>query len=118
VGALGSRPDAGQSGAVSLTVLNKYPYFNSPTLNRLPIMQNQIAAYLPSPNPVVVIVYQKEPYQYVGVFVNQTRQQAEERFKQNYPLEGEETYEVNEYEDVESYSVTDDGRLVVNGSYT
>lgn len=80
-------------------------------------MQNQIAAYLSSPSPLVVIVYQKEPYQYVGVFVNQTRQQAEERFKQNYPLEGEATYEVNEYENVESYSVAENGRLVVNGSY-
>ena len=80
-------------------------------------MENQLAAYLPSPSPVVAIVYQKEPYQYVAVFVDQTRQQAEDRFKQNYPLEGAETYEVNEYEDVESYSVTDDGKLVVNGSY-
>lgn len=80
-------------------------------------MQNQIAAYLPSPSSVVGIVYQKEPYQYVAVFVNQTRQQAEDRFKQNYPFESEETYQVKEYDNVESYSVTEDGTLVVNGSY-
>jgi hypothetical protein len=86
-------------------------------LSTLPAMQNQIAAYLPSPSPVVTIVYHKDPYQYVAVFVNQTRQQAEDRFKQSYPLEGEETYQVNEYENVESYSVTEDGTLVVNGSY-
>ena len=79
-------------------------------------MQNQVASYLPSPSPVVVIVYQKEPYQYVAVFANQTRQQAEETFKQKYNFEGE-NYEVKEYEDVESYSVTEDGNLLVNGSY-
>ena len=80
-------------------------------------MQNQIAAYLPEPSPVILIVYPKEPYQYLAVFVNQTRQQAEELFKQNYPLEPEASYEVKEYQDVESYSVTDDGNLLVNGSY-
>ena len=57
-------------------------------------MQNQTAAYLPSPSPVTLIVYQKEPYQYVAVFVNQTRQQAEETFKKKYDLQSEETYEV------------------------
>lgn len=80
-------------------------------------MQNQTAAYLPSPSPVVLIVYQKEPYQYFAVFVNQTRQQAEDTFKQKYNLQSGENYEVKEYEDVESYSVTEDGNLLVNGSY-
>jgi len=80
-------------------------------------MQNQIAAYLPSPSPVILIVYKKEPYQYIAVFVNQNRQQAEDTFKQKYNLEGEASYEVKEYEDVESYSVTEDGNLLVNGSY-
>ena len=80
-------------------------------------MQNQIAAYLPSPSRVMLIVYQKEPYQYLAVFVNQTRQQAEDTFKQKYNLEPGQTYEVKEYDDVESYSVTDDGNLLVNGSY-
>jgi len=80
-------------------------------------MQNQVAAYLPSPSPVILIVYKKEPYQYIAVFVNQTRQQAEDTFKQKYNLEGEASYEVKEYEDVESYSVTEDGNLLVNGSY-
>ena len=80
-------------------------------------MQNQIAAYLPSPSPVVLIVYQKDPYQYVAVFVNQTRQQAEDTFKQKYNLEPADTYEVKEYEHVESYSVTGDGDLLINGSY-
>ena len=80
-------------------------------------MQNQLAAYLPSPSPVILIVYQKEPYQYLAVFVNQTRQQAEDTFKQKYNLESEEKYEVKEYENVESYSVTEDGDLLVNGSY-
>ncbi|SFE75572.1 hypothetical protein [Spirosoma endophyticum] len=80
-------------------------------------MQNQTAAYLPSPSPVTLIVYQKEPYQYVAVFVNQTRQQAEETFKKKYDLQPEEVYEVKEYKDVESYSVTEDGNLLVNGSY-
>lgn len=80
-------------------------------------MQNQVAAYLPSPSPVILIVYKKEPYQYIAVFVNQNRQQAEETFKQKYNLEGAENYEVKEYEDVESYSVTEDGNLLVNGSY-
>ncbi|GAB3049132.1 hypothetical protein GCM10027185_61200 [Spirosoma pulveris] len=81
------------------------------------VMQNQTAAYLPSPSPVVLIVYQKEPYQYLAVFVNQTRQQAEELFKQKYPFDPETTYEVKEYQDVESYSVAEDGNLLVNGSY-
>ena len=49
-------------------------------------MQNQIAAYLHSPSPVILTVYQKEPYQYLAVFVNQTRQQAEDTFKQKYNL--------------------------------
>ncbi|GAB3225171.1 hypothetical protein [Spirosoma arcticum] len=80
-------------------------------------MQNQIASYLPSPSPVILIVYQKEPYQYVAVFVNQTRQQAEDMFKQKYNLESVERCEVKEYENVESYSVTEDGDLLVNGSY-
>ena len=80
-------------------------------------MQNQIASYLPSPSPVVLIVYQKEPYQYLAVFVNQTRQQAEDTFKQKYNLESAGKYEVKEYENVESYSVTEDGDLLVNGSY-
>ncbi len=80
-------------------------------------MQNQTAAYLPNPSPVILIVYQKEPYQYCAVFVNQTRQQAEELFKQKYTLESETTYEVKEYKDVESYSVTEDGNLLINGSY-
>ncbi|RYF62176.1 MAG: hypothetical protein EOO39_30775 [Cytophagaceae bacterium] len=80
-------------------------------------MQNQVAAYLPSPSPVILIVYKKEPYQYIAVFVNQNRQQAEDTFKQKYNLEGEASYEVKEYEDVESYSVTEDGNLLVNGSY-
>ncbi len=80
-------------------------------------MQNETAAYLASPSPVVLIVYPKGPYRYVAVFVNQTRQQAEDRFKQNYPYQAEESYEVKEYENVESYSVTEDGTLVVNGSY-
>lgn len=80
-------------------------------------MQNQIASYLPSPSPVVLIVFQKEPYQYVAVFVNQTREQAEETFKQKYNFEEGEHYEVKEYKDVESYSVTEDGSLLVNGSY-
>lgn len=80
-------------------------------------MQNQIASYLPSPSPVVLIVYQKEPYQYVAVFVNQTRQQAEDTFKQKYNLESAGKYEVKEYENVESYLVTEDGDLLVNGSY-
>ncbi len=80
-------------------------------------MQNQTAAYLPSPSPVILIVYQKEPYQYLAVFVNQTRQQAEDTFKQKYTLEPDATYEVKEYERVESYSVTEDGNLLVNGSY-
>lgn len=81
------------------------------------VMQNQIAAYLPSPSPVISIVYQQEPYQYIAVFVNQTRQQAEELFKQKYPLDPQATYDVKEYQDVESYSVTEDGNLLVNGSY-
>ncbi len=81
------------------------------------VMQNQIAAYLPSPSLAILIVYRKEPYQYLAVFVNQTRQQAEELFKQKYNLESDATYEVKEYQDVESYSVTDDGNLLVNGSY-
>lgn len=80
-------------------------------------MQNQTAAYLPSPSPVVLIVYPKEPYLYCAVFVNQTRQQAEDTFKQKYNLEPEDKYEVKEYEQVESYSVTEDGNLLVNGSY-
>ena len=80
-------------------------------------MQNQIASYLPSPSPVVLIVYRKEPYQYVAVFANQTRQQAEENFKKKYTVEADQPYEVQEYEDVESYSVTEEGSLVVNGSY-
>ena len=80
-------------------------------------MQNQIASYLPSPSPVVLIVYQKEPYQHLAIFVNQTRQQAEDTFKQKYNLESAEKYEVKEYENVESYSVTEDGDLLVNGSY-
>lgn len=86
-------------------------------LNEAVAMQNQIAAYLPGPTPVILIVYKKEPYQYVAVFVNQTRQQAEDTFKQKYNLEGAENYEVKEYGDVESYSVTEDGNLIVNGSY-
>ncbi|WP_461041812.1 hypothetical protein [Spirosoma harenae] len=80
-------------------------------------MQNQIATYLPSPRPVILIVYRKEPYQYLAVFVDQTRQQAEELFKQKYPLEPTASYEVKEFQDVESYSVTEDGNLLVNGSY-
>ncbi|WP_461079772.1 hypothetical protein [Spirosoma flavus] len=80
-------------------------------------MQNQIASYLPSPSPVILIVYRKEPYQYCAVFVNQTRQQAEETFKQKYTLEPEASYDVKEFQDVESYSVTEDGNLLVNGSY-
>jgi hypothetical protein len=80
-------------------------------------MQNQTASYLASPSPVVLIVYKKEPYQYCAVFVNQNRQQAEELFKQKYNLESGDDYEVKEYESVESYSVTEDGTLVVNGSY-
>lgn len=80
-------------------------------------MQNQTAAYLASPSSVILIVYRKEPYQYFAIFVGQTRQQAEETFKQKYNLESGETYEVKEYEDVESYSVTEDGNLLVNGSY-
>jgi len=80
-------------------------------------MQNQIASYLASPSPVVLIVYKKKPYQYCAVFVNQNRQQAEELFKQKYNLESGDDYEVKEYESVESYSVTEDGTLVVNGSY-
>jgi hypothetical protein len=80
-------------------------------------MQNQTASYLASPSPVVLITYQKEPYQYSAVFVNQTRQQAEELFKQKYNLESGDDYEVKEYKSVESYSVTEDGTLVVNGSY-
>lgn len=86
-------------------------------LNTALVMQNQIASYLPSPSPVVLIVFQKEPYQYVAVFVNQTREQAEETFKQKYNFEEGEHYEVKEYKDVESYSVTEDGSLLVNGSY-
>ena len=85
--------------------------------NHIVTMQNQTAAYLPGPSPVVLIVYQKEPYQYFAVFVNQNRQQAEDLFKQKYNLGPDETYEVKEYEDVESYSVTEDGNLLVNGSY-
>ncbi|GAB3341191.1 hypothetical protein GCM10027299_55220 [Larkinella ripae] len=80
-------------------------------------MQNQIAAYLPSPSSVFLIVYQKEPYQYLAVFVNQTREQAEERFKEKYNLGPDETYEVKEYDNVESYSVTEDGNLLTNGHY-
>lgn len=80
-------------------------------------MQNQTAAYLTSPSPVTLIVYRKEPYQYCAVFVNQTREQAEDLFKQKYNLEPEDNYEVKEYENVESYSVTEDGELLVNGSY-
>ncbi|RYF66441.1 MAG: hypothetical protein EOO39_23005 [Cytophagaceae bacterium] len=80
-------------------------------------MQNQAASYLPNPSPVILIVYQKEPYQYVAVFVDQTRQQAEDTFKQKYTIEEGATYQVKEYQDVESYSVTQDGNLVVNGSY-
>ena len=80
-------------------------------------MQNQTAAYLPSPGRVTLIVYQKEPYQYLAVFINQNRQQAEDNFKQKYNLGPEEHYEVKEYDDVESYSVAEDGSLLVNGSY-
>lgn len=80
-------------------------------------MQNQIASYLSSPSPVVLIVYKKEPYQYIAVFANQNRQQAEETFKQKYNFQEGGEYEVKEYEDVESYSVTEDGNLLVNGSY-
>lgn len=80
-------------------------------------MQNQTAAYLPEPGSVILIVYSKEPYQYCAVFVNQTRQQAEEKFKQKYNLEPGDTYEVKAYENVESYSVAEDGSLLVNGSY-
>ncbi|ARK12850.1 hypothetical protein [Fibrivirga algicola] len=80
-------------------------------------MQNQTASYLPSPSPVVLITYLKEPYRYIAVFANQTRQQAEATFKQTYNLESGEDFEVKEYEDVSSYSVTEDGNLVVNGSY-
>ncbi|GAB3766568.1 hypothetical protein [Spirosoma pomorum] len=80
-------------------------------------MQNQTAAYLTSPSPVVLITYQKEPYQYFAVFVDQTRQQAEDLFKQKYNLDADDKYEVKEYENVESYSVSEDGELLVNGSY-
>lgn len=80
-------------------------------------MQNQLAAYLPDPSSVILIVYQKDPYQYFAVFVNQSRQQAEEKFKEKYNLQPDETYEVKEYENVESYSVTEDGNLLTNGSY-
>lgn len=80
-------------------------------------MQNQTAAYLSSPSRVTLIVYPKEPYQYFAVFVNQDRQQAEDTFKQKYNFQPGDTYEVKEYEDVESYSVTEDGNLLVNGSY-
>ena len=80
-------------------------------------MENQTAAYLPTPSPVILIVYQQESYQYFAVFVNQTRQQAEETFKQKYPFQPGEAYEVKEYENVESYSVTEDGNLLINGSY-
>ncbi|GAB3927815.1 hypothetical protein [Larkinella terrae] len=80
-------------------------------------MQNQIASYLPSPGPVILIVYKKEPYQYLAVFVNQTREEAENLFKEKYTLGPDETYEVKEYRNVESYSVTDDGNLLTNGSY-
>lgn len=80
-------------------------------------MQKQIASYLPSPSSVILISYQKEPYQYLAVFVNQSRQQAEDSFKQHYPVEPGASYEVKEYDDVESYSVTQEGNLLVNGSY-
>ncbi|AUD06641.1 hypothetical protein [Spirosoma pollinicola] len=80
-------------------------------------MQNQIASYLPTPSPVILIVYRKDSYQYCAVFVDQTRQQAEELFKEKYPLDSAESYEVKEFRDVESYSVTEDGNLLVNGSY-
>jgi hypothetical protein len=80
-------------------------------------MENQTATYLPEPSPVILIVYRKEPYQYLAIFANQTRQQAEDRFREKYNLEPGGDYEVKEYEDVESYSVTDDGNLLVNGSY-
>ena len=80
-------------------------------------MQNQIASYLPSPSPVILITYRKEPYQYLAVFVNQSRQQAEDSFKQHYTVEPGADYEVKEFDDVESYSVTEDGNLLVNGSY-
>jgi hypothetical protein len=80
-------------------------------------MQNEIASYLSSPSPVVLITYQKDPYQYVAVFIDQTRQQAEETFKQKYNLDPEDKYEVKEYENVESYSVSEDAELLVNGSY-
>lgn len=80
-------------------------------------MQIQAASYLTSSNPVVLITYQQEPYQYVAVFVGQTRQQAEENFKQKYNLEEGQSYEVKEYQNVESYQVTEQGDLVVNGSY-
>ncbi|WP_157816159.1 hypothetical protein [Spirosoma pollinicola] len=49
--------------------------------------------------------------------MNQTRQQAENLFKQEYTLQPKQTYEVNEYKLVKSYSVTEDGNLLVNGSY-
>lgn len=86
-------------------------------LNKTTVMQNQTASYLPSPSPVILIVYQKEPYLYCAVFVNQTREQAEANFKEKYNLESGQTYEVKEYENVESYSVTEDGNLLINGSY-
>ena len=81
------------------------------------IMQTQIASYLPSPSTVILISYQKDPYQYLAVFVNQSRQQAEDSFKQHYPVESEANYKVKEYADVESYSVTQESELLVNGSY-
>ena len=80
-------------------------------------METQTASYLSSPSPVVLIVYQTEEYRYIAVFVDQTREQAEALFKQKYPVESSDNYEIKEYEDVESYSVTEDGNLLVNGSY-
>ncbi|WP_288428442.1 hypothetical protein [uncultured Spirosoma sp.] len=80
-------------------------------------MQTETASYLTSPSPVVLIVYKKEPYQYCAVFVNQTREQAEALFKQKYTVEPGSDYEVKEYENVESYSVAENGELLVNGSY-
>ncbi|MFD1143629.1 hypothetical protein ACFQ4C_21050 [Larkinella insperata] len=80
-------------------------------------MQNQTAAYLSSPSSVTLIVYQKEPYQHFAIFVNQSRQEAEAMFKEKYNVEPDAKYEVKEYENVESYSVTEDGNLLTNGSY-
>ncbi|GAB3880682.1 hypothetical protein [Spirosoma agri] len=80
-------------------------------------METQTAAYLNSPSPVVLIVYQNDEYRYLAVFVNQTREQAEALFKEKYPVGASDKYEIKEYEDVESYSITEDGNLFVNGSY-